>query len=268
MGCPGTDQCNNCFTNKFATGHPDYQIFRRNIFRQSLKKAAAIIAPCHDTARRLREVYEDLEVTVIPHGSHAIASRRRVRQPGEAVRFGFIGNLTNQKGVNVLIAAFHRAVRRIPCELHLWGALNYHDIVLGNTPHLYYNGSYSRDEVGAIAGQVDVGVIPSIFPETFCYTLSELASAGLPCLVADIGSLGERVDHGANGWKAAPGDIKAWEESLVTLASEPQRIDSLSSLPAVRPVSEMCADYDRLYADVGSSIAGSHGVVTEGSYAA
>jgi glycosyltransferase involved in cell wall biosynthesis len=256
LGCPGTDRCQDCFVKKFGAGHADYQIYRRRIFDGALRKAAAVITPSEDTSRRLREVYPGLKITVIPHGIRAAAhagSANKVQKCSEngtqvPLRFGYIGNLTHQKGLNTLLAAFSSAVRRAPCELHLWGHANNLYKNACNKPYMYYHGAYSTEELPSITEKFDVGIVPSIFPETFCYTLSELSSAGLPCLVADIGSLGERVRHGLNGWKVVPGDVAAWEDALVGVAKNPQLLMSLDHRPAVRSIGEMCRDYDHLYA--------------------
>ena len=213
-----------------------------------------MIAPSEDTSRRLREVYPGLSVTVIPHGSRPVGARtpaqRAVRQPDEPVKFGFIENLTQHKGIEILTSAFARAVRISPCELHIWGAVNNSYKTICNKPHVYYHGPYSSETLGEITQLIDIGVIPSIVPETFCYTLSELSSAGLPCLVADLGSLGERVIHDVNGWKVTPGDVTAWEAALVRLASDPRLLETIHSSVAVRSLEAMCGDYARIYAGV------------------
>jgi glycosyltransferase involved in cell wall biosynthesis len=254
MNCPGSDQCDACFVRKFHTGHADYQKYRRQIFDNALRKAAAVIAPSEDTSRRLREVYPGLSVTVIPHGSRPVGARtpaqRALRQPDEPVKFGFIGNLTQHKGIEILTSAFARAVRISPCELHIWGVINNSYKTICNKPHVYYHGPYSSETLGEITQLIDIGVIPSIVPETFCYTLSELSSAGLPCLVADFGSLGERVIHDVNGWKVTPGDVTAWEAALVRLASDPRLLETIHSSVAVRSLEAMCGDYARIYAGV------------------
>jgi glycosyltransferase involved in cell wall biosynthesis len=47
----------------------------------------------------------------------------------------------------------------------------------------------------------DVSVHISIWPETYCLTLSEAFGAGIVPIVSDIGALGERVIDGVNGFK-------------------------------------------------------------------
>ena len=42
--------------------------------------------------------------------------------------------------------------------------------------------------------------IPAIWPETFCYVLSEALLGGVPVVATDIGALGERVKKSGMGW--------------------------------------------------------------------
>ena len=43
-------------------------------------------------------------------------------------------------------------------------------------------------------------MLPAIWPETWCYALSELWMAGLPVLAFDHGAPAERIRRAARGW--------------------------------------------------------------------
>lgn len=45
-----------------------------------------------------------------------------------------------------------------------------------------------------------IGLLLSIVPETFSYTLSEMWAAGIPVLATRLGAFGDRIRDGENGW--------------------------------------------------------------------
>ncbi len=45
-----------------------------------------------------------------------------------------------------------------------------------------------------------MGLLLSIVPETFSYTLSEMWAAGIPVLATRLGAFGDRIRDGQNGW--------------------------------------------------------------------
>src|SRR5260370_9167277 len=56
-------------------------------------------------------------------------------------------------------------------------------------------GLYRREEVVSLIGRydLDVMIIASPWPETYCFTLSEAWAAGVPAVVGPLGAPAERV---------------------------------------------------------------------------
>ena len=67
----------------------------------------------------------------------------------------------------------------------------------------------------------------SIWPETYCITLSEAWQAGLVPVVSDIGALGERVRHGVNGFKVPNTEAGALVEILRELAYNKKSVEDV-----------------------------------------
>ena len=87
---------------------------------------------------------------------------------------------------------------------------------------LTIHGSYGPDELRALLERyrIDVVVFPTIWPETFSYTLSEAWHAGKPALVPPRGALAERVQATGAGWlmRGWP-DMAAIADELVDITS-------------------------------------------------
>ena len=68
------------------------------------------------------------------------------------------------------------------------------------------------------AQAAQLALLPSIWPETWCYTLGIAWQAGLRAAVFDLGALAERVRAGGAGWVLplglAPGAIN---QALLTV---------------------------------------------------
>jgi glycosyltransferase involved in cell wall biosynthesis len=72
----------------------------------------------------------------------------------------------------------------------------------GEDARFIIHGSYSRSELGALLERYDASLvmIPSQWPETFCYTASEALLLGYPVLCFDLGAQAERIRRYNCGW--------------------------------------------------------------------
>mgnify|MGYP001764370021 CR=1 FL=1 len=93
------------------------------------------------------------------------------------------------------------------------------------------------------------GLLASIVPETFSYTLSELLALGVPPVATSLGSFAERIRDGENGFLFAP-EPRALAETIQRLQREPQSLAAvaarLAAAPPARTVAEMVKDYEPL----------------------
>ena len=64
------------------------------------------------------------------------------------------------------------------------------------------HGKYDRDSVFEKIQEIDpmFGIIFSIWPETFCHTLTEMWVCGIPVLAIDLGAVGNRIRKTGAGW--------------------------------------------------------------------
>lgn len=82
-----------------------------------------------------------------------------------------------------------------------------------NVLHL---GAYNKNELlGMLLGyHIDVICILSVWPETFCYTLSEAILCGIPVIGMNMGAVGERIGKNGYGWTV---DVNSKPEDILKL---------------------------------------------------
>jgi len=194
------------------------------------------------------------KISVIQHGIDTPAESYERREPAKnQLRAGYVGGLSWQKGVHVLIAAFDD----IPKEgafLEIWGNPevfpSYVDDLRGLSDHsgITFEGSLSREDLWSVLSGFDVMVVPSLWYETASLVIQEAFSIGLPVIASDIGALASRVDDGIDGLLVPPNDSQALAAALRKLMDNPDLVRKLrSGIKPVVTIKEHTAEIVRLY---------------------
>lgn len=86
------------------------------------------------------------------------------------------------------------------------------------------HGAYRRDEFQWHVARIrpHLGAVLSLWAETWCHTLTELWSAGVPVIGFNIGAVGERLSETGAGWAVQPLTAEAMAATLET-AVQPDR---------------------------------------------
>jgi GT2 family glycosyltransferase/glycosyltransferase involved in cell wall biosynthesis len=167
-----------------------------------LRGARRVIAPSSDTAARLRRHFADLTVHVRPHAAPVAPIPPPPRTAQRLVtRVALIGAIGDHKGYKVLLACARDArTRRLPLEFVVIG-YTCDDAPLVATGKVFVTGRYSEAEVPHLLEreQPDVAWLPSVWPETWCYTLDYALGAGLQVVAFDLGAIAERLRARGSG---------------------------------------------------------------------
>lgn len=189
----------------------------RERHRRFLAGAGAAYAPSRWAAATLAKYFPDIAVAVAsPHAAPARpVGANELRNvfplPDDGRRsVGVLGAIGPEKGARMVeeMAARIRA-RGLPLRLVVIGYTDRQSREQSPDHVLTVHGPYRRDEIEALLDAYRVGLVvfPTIWPETFSYTLSEAWAAGRPALVPPRGALRERVDESGAGWL-----IEDWPE--------------------------------------------------------
>ena len=104
---------------------------------------------------------------------------------------------------------------------------------------VFVTGPYEEaDAVGQIrAQQAQLGFLPSVWPETWCFTLGEAWQAGLDVAVFDIGAPAERVRRTGRGWVLPLGlPISAINNVLLAVRPRARHEGSRDNIVAQQPI--------------------------------
>jgi glycosyltransferase involved in cell wall biosynthesis len=183
---------------------------------------------------------------VIEHGRN-LKQEYFATLPGEgSIRILIPGNMEVHKG-----AEFLRKLKQVDTEKRL--ELHF----LGNVPDKFrdlgvVHGAYKREEFNSRVREIApsfIGIF-SIWPETYCHTLTEAWGAGVPVLVSDIGTLKERVEAHGGGWLLDHEDPLRSYERIMEITSERATYThelEHANLHGIRSITEMSDDYEDLY---------------------
>lgn len=137
---------------------------------------------------------------------------------------GFLGRLSESKGIKMLADAFHNS--DIPLLLGGKGnakILKY--IAELNAPNIRHLG-YVRP--GEFFRKIDILIVPSLWHEPFGRVVIEAYGYGIPVLVSDRGGLGELVDEGETGFVFDPGSGFPLER-IRQLKNNPELLNKLKT---------------------------------------
>jgi glycosyltransferase involved in cell wall biosynthesis len=191
-------------------------------------------------------------VHVVGHGiEHPPAALQPSRPANQrACHFAYIGGLSKQKGVHVLVEAFNRLPHR--ARLTIAGDETAFPDYCAELRHrakhvgIEFVGRLPRKEVWQLLRQVDALVVPSLWYETASLVVQEAFAVSTPVVAAGHGALGERVRHEIDGLLVPPGDVSALRAALRRLIEEPTLLGRLRT--GIRPVITMAEHADQVEA--------------------
>jgi O-antigen biosynthesis protein len=195
-GEPTPADCNRCLTtDKLIEQTGPIETWRA----ESLKLLAAahqVIVPSVDVARRLAQLAPQLNVLVEPHEDDPPprALPPQAVPPGVDLRVLVVGAISRIKGYDVLLGLAQTArARELPLKVSLLG-YSMDDPRLADAG-VTLMGRYFDNELQEKIEAADphLVLIPSIWPETYCYVLSGALRSGRRIAVFDLGAQAERT---------------------------------------------------------------------------
>jgi glycogen(starch) synthase len=138
----------------------------------------------------------------------------------------FVGDLSRDKGVEVLIEAYRRLEH--PPELVLAGrSIPSTPVTL--PPHARWAGVLPYPEVHRLMASASLVVVPSIYPDCCPTVILEAMAAGRPVVAAASGGIVDMVVDGVTGRLVAPGDPRALAQAMASVLDDPDHAQAMGT---------------------------------------
>jgi len=254
-------RCHECFPEVA----PQEFLMRKRFIQSHMSLVDQFIAP----SKFLGERYADWgiaeeKIRVEEYGrlplSYAPASPRRKKRN----RFGFFGQFSHYKGVNVVLQAAKRlAEDEVDATIWLHGAnleiqppefqAEFAELLEASGDSVVMVGRYDHDQLGALMENVDWVFVPSRWWENSPLVIQEAFMHGRPVICSDIGGMAEKVTDGVDGLHFRVGDPEDLARVVTQAAESPQLWRSLAGgispiYPMRTHVEELVKLYDGLLA--------------------
>ncbi|MEM6622568.1 MAG: glycosyltransferase [Pseudomonadota bacterium] len=198
-GEPDLDGCRRCLSLRGSSiGFVDIEAWRVR-YEDMLTGASAVRVPDQDVADRLSRYFPTIQhIDVRPH-EPAVAitpsqTSNQTRSPGP-LRVVVIGAIGPTKGFDVLLdlAKYVRS-HAISAEMTVIGYTR--DDMAAKAAGIRVTGPYVNSDVDNLIEREapDVILLPSIWPETYCYALSIALRSGRPIAAFAIGAMETRLE--------------------------------------------------------------------------
>ncbi|MGF7210532.1 GT2 family glycosyltransferase/glycosyltransferase involved in cell wall biosynthesis [Skermanella aerolata] len=197
-GEPALAACERCVAlNGSETGEAISVTDLRQRSQRLFRGAREVVAPSADSAARIRRHVQGARIVTRPHRDHdAPAGIGGCAWDGtRPLRAVLVGAIGEHKGFRILRDCVRDAAKRdLPLEFSVVGR-TFDDDALRAAGRISITGPYAPHEAADLirASRSDVALFLSVWPETWCYALTEAWAAGLPAFGFDIGAIGERI---------------------------------------------------------------------------
>jgi glycosyltransferase involved in cell wall biosynthesis len=252
------EKCQECLNKTLHFSHKLLYEWRYE-FRKALRKCDVIITPTRCVKDTLIRYYDlrDETVTVIGHGhknDFVLQSDGSSFSGDRPLNIAYIGVLTLHKGSNVFYELAHLPELKDKVR---WSVIGSYDLVSEKGYDASYNvaffGRYKDfDHLRQIIyeNKIDIVILPSIWPETFSYTLSEAWAIGVPVIVSRLGALKERVEENKAGWIVDINNVESVKRTIIGIWQSPddyrEKKNTIQSIK-LKPMEKIREEYIVLY---------------------
>lgn len=234
---------------------PEWLALRRHFIDLLCNPALRLVAPSASAPRHLQALIPELRDrpwSIIPHGTRfarafAASACSNERLDDNSFRILIPGSLVLHKGRKLLETLCRELSGEV--EFYLLGC-GEDGKFFTDLAGVHVMAEYAREELPDLVATIKphIGLLLSIVPETYSYTLSELWLLRIPVVATQVGGFSDRIVAGVNGFLCAP-EPSALLEQIRTLRKNPQVLAELRQrLAEVEPRTpeEMVADYHAL----------------------
>jgi len=202
---------------------------RPAFMKQRMNKLSRVMAPTRLMGKILAEHgLLPEKITFSPFGINLKPFQHCVRKEAkDRLRIGYIGTLSERKGVHILLKALRSLPQNEAVELKIYGKAD--DFpkyvaelqrIAGDDSRIAFCGTFPNAQIGDVFSGLDVLVVPSIWYENTPLIIYSAFAAGCPVVASNLGGMSEVVHNEENGLLFERGDVAGLAEALNRLSHD------------------------------------------------
>lgn len=222
-----------------------------------LKKIDKIIAPSKFLEKVLvKYKISEEKIVYVENGYNleAFNNFKKKKKEKDKIIFGFVGRISQEKGIHVLIRAFN-TIPEDKAELRIYGVIPkykhaYAKKLLENAKNnIRYMGKYT--DVKIPYSEIDVLVYPSIWYENSPLVLAEAKITKTPVIASRLGAIPEFVEDMKTGLLFEPNNPADLREKIMKIIENPELIDKFKeNIKPPKSMKEHAKEIEQIYKEL------------------
>ena len=143
----------------------------------------------------------------------------------------FVGDLSSEKGIKVLLQAY-KSLKNAP-PLVLIGRRT-SDTPNELPPNVFMMGSWPHGAVMQAWKRSCISLVPSVWNEPFGMVVIEAMSEGRPVIASHTGGIPDIVTHGVSGLLITPGEVESLQQAIELLLARPEMREQMGKAAKLR----------------------------------
>jgi glycosyltransferase involved in cell wall biosynthesis len=233
---------------------------RRSYLHEMLEAADIVTAPSAYLAKTVKKSGVTKPIKVIRSG-HDLNWLKSLpsKKPCGRIRIGYVGQIVEIKGVDVLLSAFLSGSLTESARLTLYGdpstdphyMKRLNAMAAGNDAGIRFHGPFAHDSLGEVLSEIDVLVVPSRWHENNPRVIQEAFAGGTPVVASNVGGISEFVQHEKNGLLFERENAQDLGRQLKRIVDEPQLLKQLrNGIGSVKTIEEEVDELEAIYRDL------------------
>ena len=230
----------------------DFVARRQQVLREALNSVDAALC----ASQFLRDVYIGQgaapEKLIQCRQGRDLPNRAQPRAPSEVLRLAYMGQISEHKGVHLLVQAMRR-VERGDVRLAIYGEPSHSPRytlrllkLAGSDARIEFKGAFRPAQLSQVMARTDLVVVPSLWYENSPNVILEAFGHGVPVLVSNLGGMAEMVRDGVDGLHFEVGDVASLANRINWLAADRSRLQALAA--NIQPVKTGAQEADEVEA--------------------
>lgn len=180
------------------------------------------------------------------------------KSPSPEIRFGFMGQISEQKGIHLLIDAYRKLNLNGQARLDIWGDLSLVPAysqrlkqVAGLSNNIHFRGHFARHQLAEVLSQMDVLVVPSMWYENAPLVIQEAFATRTPVIATNLGGMAEAITDEVNGLLFQFGDADDLARQMRRVVEEPSLLTHFEAqIPPVKTIDDEVCELEQLYTKI------------------